>query len=80
MESDIHESAVAVCSDRRDTGDHVWVKHSVANDAETTWSLGDQHVAVRQECDRPWMRKLFSHDTHTDFVLLGSVEYPGSFT
>src|SRR2546425_10546116 len=78
MESDVHETAVAVGPDLRHAGDGSWIEHSVANDAEATRALGDQHASIGKERDRPWMREPSGHDADANLVLLRRIEYPRS--
>ena len=80
MEGHIHEAAVAVGPDLWHAGDGLRVKHSAANDAEATGPLGNQHVAVGEEREGPWMREPLGHDADADLVLLGCIEHPWSRT
>jgi hypothetical protein len=78
MDGDVHETAVPVRPDGRNAGNGPRIEHAVANDAEPTRPLGDQHASIGQERDGPWMRESPGDDADPDLVLLGSVEHPWS--
>ena len=74
MERDVHQTRAAVRKDLRDAGERLGIQHAVADDPETAAVLRDEHVAVRQERERPGTDQAL-HGHHPERLLL-RVEHP----
>jgi hypothetical protein len=55
--------------DRRDTVDWPWVESPVPDDPEPAGTFGDQHGAVRKECQAPRVRQPLGNDDHLELLL-----------
>ena len=80
MQRDVHEAAVAVGPHTRHAGNRRRIEYAVADDAEPAGPFGDQHAAVREKRDAPWMRQPSGHDADADLVLFGRIEHERSRT
>ena len=69
MQRDVHQSLAARREHLRQARERLGVEHAVAHDAEPAAVLRDQHVAVRQEGERPGAHQA-SHGHHPEALLL----------
>ena len=71
MQRDIEKTGKHPREHTRRSGDRSGIELSVANDAQPALALGDQHAAVRQEREAPWMRQSRRHGDDADRKLRG---------
>jgi hypothetical protein len=71
MQDDVHQSLQPAGADLGHAGDRLRIEHAVTDDSQIADALGDQHVAVRQECDRPWLTQIARDDDDAQLAMLG---------
>ena len=76
MRQDLQEPALPPDADLGDTLDRIRQQDSVANDPQASGAFGDQHVAVRQECDRPGVIEPFGNSDTSVLQVLGAEDLP----
>ena len=78
MDRHIHQSAVTVSADLRETANRCGVQLPYVERKQATVPLGDQHVPVGEKRQRPGVRQPPGHDAHPDLVLFSGVDDPGT--
>ena len=76
MQGDVHQAAQALRLHCRNARNGRRVQHAIADHAQPTGTLGDQHRAVGQERQAPRVDQALGHHRHADPVLFGGVERP----
>ena len=69
MDRDVHQPGIEVRSINvgRQSGNRLRDQNAVAHHPQPAAALRDQHVAPRQERERPWMREPPGYDHQSDF-------------
>ncbi len=68
MESNIHQASEASGSDWGQTADRRGIENAIANDAQTSRALGDQHSAIRKKRHTPGMIEALCHHRDVNAV------------
>ncbi len=62
IERDVEQSTLTPRIDHRQTGDRLRHRLAIgADDAQATWTLGDEHATVGEPRHAPWVDKTFGH-------------------
>ena len=69
MQHDIEKAAERDGFHSGHAGDRLWIEDAVADDAEPSRALGDQHGPVGQKRQAPWIDQILRHQAHANPVL-----------
>jgi hypothetical protein len=72
MQYDIHQAALPLLGNGRQSGQRARIELAIANDPQTAFALGDEHAPIREERHAPRVLQTLNDDAYAQGMFLAA--------